>query len=79
MTEATLIEYDSVFCANAGCVLHVRPGDRNVRGSGNWAELADGIIVGRRRVDAVMLCDWCAVKLMQGEIILTPRRAASAT
>jgi hypothetical protein len=51
----------------------------NVRGSGNWAELADGIIVGRQRVDAVMLCDWCAVKVMQGEIILAPRRAASGT
>jgi hypothetical protein len=49
-----------------------------VRGSGNWAELADGIIVGRRRVDAVMLCDWCAIKVMHGEIILAPRRAASA-
>ena len=79
MTEATLIEFDSVFCANAGCVLHLRPGDENVRGSGNWAEVADGIIVGRQRVDAVMLCDWCAAKVMQGEIDVAPRRAASAT
>jgi hypothetical protein len=79
MPQATLTEYDSVFCANTGCILHIRPGDSNVRGSGNWAELAGGIIVGRQRIDAVMLCDWCAVKVMQGEIILTPRRAASAT
>jgi hypothetical protein len=79
MTEATLFEYDSVFCANTGCVLHVRPGDKNVRGGGNWAELSDGIIVGRRRFDAVMLCDWCAAKVMQGEINLAPRRAASGT
>jgi len=45
MTEEILTEYDSIFCANPRCVLHVRPGDVNVHGSGNWAQLADGIIV----------------------------------
>lgn len=78
MTEATLTEYDSVFCANTGCVLHVRPGDRNVRGSGNWAELADGVIVGHRRVDAVILCDWCAAKVMKGEVILSTQKSVFA-
>ena len=53
MTDEALTEYDSIFCANTGCVLHVRPGDPNVRGSGNWAEFQDGTIVGRRRVCAI--------------------------
>lgn len=78
MPGAILTEFDSVFCANPGCLLHVRPGDENVRGSGNWAELADGIIVGRRRVDAVMLCDRCAAGVLKGEVILATRQADSA-
>ncbi len=73
-----LAEYDSIFCANAGCVLHVRPGDPNVRGSGNWARFTDGRIVGRRRVESTMLCDLCAVRLMNGEMILALRPTASA-
>jgi hypothetical protein len=78
MTEEVLTEYDSIFCANPTCVLHVRPGDGKVQGSGNWAQLADGIIVGRRRVDAVMLCDRCAARVMKGEVILVRRNTVSA-
>jgi len=76
MAEEILTDYDSFFCANAGCVLHVRPGDANVRGSGNWARLADGVMVGRRRVDNVTLCDRCAAKVMKGEVILVTKSAA---
>ena len=78
MTEEVLTEFDSIFCANPRCVLHVRPGDANVHGSGNWAQLADGIIVGRRRVDAIMLCDRCAARVMNGDVVLVKRNAASA-
>ena len=65
MTEAALTEYDSIFCANSGCLLHVRPGDSNVRGSGNWAQLDDGTILG--------LCDRCAERVMRGEVALVTR------
>jgi len=78
MTEEVLIEFDSIFCANPRCVLNVRPGDANVHGSENWAQLTDGIIVGRRRVDAVMLCDRCAARVMKEEVVLVTRRAVSA-
>jgi hypothetical protein len=67
------MEYDSIFCANSGCMLHVRPGDSNVRGSGNWAQLEDGTILGRRRVDSTMLCDQCAKRVMRGEVTLATR------
>ena len=70
MSEEVLTEFDSFVCANLRCVLHVRPGDTNVRGSGNRAQLADGIIVGRRRVDAIMLCDRCAARVMNGDVVL---------
>ena len=76
MAEEILTDYDSIFCANTACLLHVRPGDANVRGSGNWAQLADGIIVGRRRVGSVTLCDRCAAKAMNGEVILVTKSAA---
>ncbi len=62
-------EYDSAFCANTDCVLHVKPRDINVKGCGNWAELADDIIVGRQRVEGIMLCDRCAVRLLCGELV----------
>jgi hypothetical protein len=69
-------DYGSVFCANSGCVLHVSPGDVNVEGSGNWAELADGVIIGRQQVEAVMLCDRCAARVLHGELKLRRDRAA---
>ena len=78
MTEGSLTEYDSTFCANPDCMLYIRPGDGNVQGSGNWAEVADGIVVGRRRVDAIILCDRCAARVMNGQVILAIRNAACA-
>jgi hypothetical protein len=76
MAEEIFTDSDSFFCANADCVLHVRPGDKNVHGSGNWAQLAEGIIVGRRRVETVTLCDRCAAKVRRGEVILVTKSAA---
>jgi hypothetical protein len=40
-------------------VLYVRTGDRGVQGSGNWAQLPDGRIVGRSIYCGVYLCDPC--------------------
>ena len=79
-----MLEYDSVFCANTGCVLHVRPGDVNVRGNGNWAETADGVITGCQRVGTVILCDQCAVRVVRGELTLrhttgSPRTSTMGT
>ena len=59
-----LYESDSVFCANSVCILHVRPGDPNVRGRGNWAALEGGLIVGRQRIDGDMFCDGCAANYL---------------
>jgi len=69
-------ECDSVFCENPGCLLHVRPGDTNVEGSGNWAETAEGLIIGRQRVEALTLCDQCAARVLHGELTLIRDDAA---
>jgi hypothetical protein len=71
-------ECDSPFCANAECVLHVSPGDLNVKGNGNWAETPDGIITGRQRIQSDMLCDRCASKVARGELALQLDFAANA-
>jgi hypothetical protein len=76
MAEEILTDDDSIFCANRACVLHVRRGDANVRGSGNWAQLADGIIVGRLRVASLTLCDRCAGQVLRGEILVGKKNAA---
>lgn len=78
MTESAPMEYDAMFCANTGCDLHVRPGDPNVHGSGNWAQFEDGTVIGRRRIESTMLCDRCANLVMRGEVTLSTRRAISA-
>ena len=54
------IEKDFPFCGNPDCVLYVRAGDPGVVGSGNWAQLSDGRIVGRNLRGGVYLCDTCA-------------------
>src|ERR1700733_10022127 len=72
----TVRECDSVFCANAECVLHVRAGDLSVKGNGNWAETPDGIVTGRQRMQSVMLCDRCAARVAGGE--LTVQRDSAA-
>jgi hypothetical protein len=69
-------EYDSAFCENIGCVLHVQPGDMNIEGNGNWAETPDGIITGRQQVQTVMLCDRCAARVARGELTVQRDRAA---
>ena len=48
------------FCANPSCVLHVRAGERGVRGAGEWAVRPDGVVTSRRRVGGEMFCDVCA-------------------
>jgi hypothetical protein len=63
-------ECDSAFCANAGCVLHIRTGDSNVQGNGNWAKTPDRIVMGRQRVQSVMLCDRCATRVRRGDLTL---------
>ncbi len=55
-----VFELDLPFCANPHCELHVRAGDPGVRGSGNWAQLADGRIIGRSGHGGVFFCDSCA-------------------
>ena len=49
-----------MFCANPTCRLHVSPADPNVEGRGDWAELEDGTILGRERVEGLFYCDVCA-------------------
>jgi hypothetical protein len=73
MAENVLNESDSVFCANPSCALHVRPGDANVRGRGNWADMGDGIIIGRQKMADVMLCDRCAARVNRGEARIEKR------
>ncbi len=50
---------DYPFCSNPDCELFVRVGDPGVRGSGNWAQMPDGRIVGRSTYSGVSLCDVC--------------------
>ncbi len=52
-------EQDDPFCSNPDCILYVRSGDAGVIGSGNWAELADGTIIGRGIYYGLYLCDSC--------------------
>jgi hypothetical protein len=69
-------EFDAAFCMNAACVLHVRPGDQHVRGNGNWAITADGVVSGRQRVGSTMLCDRCAARVTEGDLVLPSDCAA---
>jgi hypothetical protein len=47
------------FCSNPDCLLHVRSGDAGVLGTGNWAQLPDGTIIGRGIYYGLFLCDLC--------------------
>lgn len=69
-------ECDSIFCENPGCALHVKPGDANVEGNGNWVKTAEGLIIGRQRVQAVMLCDQCVALALRGELTVVRDYAA---
>jgi hypothetical protein len=69
-------DFDSVFCANAECMLHIRAGEPSVKGNGNWAETPDGIVTGRQRVQSVTLCDRCAARAGGGELTVQRDPAA---
>ena len=56
-------EHAEPFCCNPDCILHVRPGDVGVIGSGNWEELGDGTIIGRGIYHGLYLCDPCGQAL----------------
>ena len=47
------------FCSNARCDFHVRVGDANVKGFGDWATLEDGTTVSHRWIRGELLCDLC--------------------
>jgi hypothetical protein len=59
-------EQDYPFCGNPQCPLHVRAGDPQVRGAGNWARLPDGRWVGRHVYDGILLCDPCGRSARRG-------------
>ena len=58
------------FCSNPTCRLHVRAGDPGVKGAGNWAELAEGLIIGRGIYQGAYLCDPCGKALLAGSVTL---------
>jgi hypothetical protein len=58
--EGIAAEKEPPFCGNPGCVLYVRAGDPGVCGTGNWAQLRDGRIIGRLLCGGIYLCDSCA-------------------
>jgi len=58
---------NELFCANPECHLHVCQGDENVIGTGQWAELSDGIIIGRQLVGRAFYCHDCATPLIADE------------
>jgi hypothetical protein len=61
-------EHDYPFCSDPRCELHVRAGDLGVRGSGHWAQLPDGRLVGRGLYDGVFLCDPCGQATLGGPV-----------
>jgi hypothetical protein len=56
---ATEVVRGAWFCSNPECELHVRVGDRSVRGSGEWAVRSDGVVTSRAMYAGQMLCDLC--------------------
>jgi hypothetical protein len=59
-TDGMHVGSSEFFCSVPGCVFHVRVGDRNVRGFGDWATLKDGTTVSHRWIDGELLCDLCS-------------------
>jgi hypothetical protein len=53
------------FCSKARCDFHVRVGDPNVNGFGDWETLKSGITVSHRWIDGHLLCDLCAARKMR--------------
>lgn len=58
------------FCANPSCTLHI-PDGHDGMGYGNWAELHNGCIVGRTRVNGRTYCDPCARQLLGSAVVTT--------
>ena len=56
------IERGAPFCANPACALHVRMGDAQVEGAGNWLRLPDGRVFGRGHFASGLLCDACGTR-----------------
>ena len=56
---ATEVVRGAWFCSNPECELHVRVGDRNVSGTGEWAVRHDGVVTSRAMYAGQMLCDLC--------------------
>lgn len=56
------------FCSDANCVLHVRVGDPQVFGAGEWAVRPDGVVTSRRLVHGRMVCDVCARRRTRSSI-----------
>ena len=71
-------EREPPFCGNPECLLYVRAGDKGVVGTGNWAVLADGRVIGRVLCGGIYLCDtcsreWFAVPEFVALAVSTPR------
>jgi hypothetical protein len=69
------LERGAPFCADPACDLHVRLGDSQVEGGGNWVSLPDGRIFGRGRFGNRMLCDACGTR--RGPVRLKTTRLRS--
>ena len=63
------LERGAPFCGNPLCALHVRLGDNQVSGGGDWVSLPDGRIFGRSRFNDALLCDACGTR--RGPVTLT--------
>ena len=50
------------FCSNPVCVFHVRVGDPDVRGFGDWASTEAGVTVSHRWINGQLVCDLCAAR-----------------
>jgi hypothetical protein len=57
---------ESPFCGNPECMLHVRVGAPGVQGSGNWAVLENGQMMGRGLYGTAFLCDACGRRQVRG-------------
>ena len=64
------LERGAPFCGDPECALHVRVGETQVAGAGNWLFLPDGRVFGRGRFGAQLLCDACGTQ--RGPVRLEP-------
>jgi hypothetical protein len=64
------------FCSNPSCVLHVSAGTPGVVGWGQWAELPNGLIVGRGLLNGVPVCDLCWAAMRDTNDVAVSQTAA---